>query len=103
MDAVLTNHITDILYFSNKDRYKFFLGSISLKQIDQELITNATETDNTRGRYEKYTDQQRFQIGKYAVENGTAASVRKYRPYFPKINESTIREIKRKYEVQVRH
>ena len=53
------------------------------------------------GKYKK--DQQRFQIGKYAAENGTAVLVRKYRPNFSKINESTIREFKRKYEVQLRH
>ena len=52
------------------------------------------------GKYKK--DQQRFQIGKYAAENGTAVLVRKYWPNFSKINESTIREFKRKYEVQLR-
>ena len=90
MHAVSTNQIPDILYFSDKDRYQSFLGSISLGQIDQELITKATEMDNNWGKYKKYTDQRRFQIGKYAVENGIAASVRKYRPNFPKINKSTI-------------
>ena len=57
----------------------------------------------TREESIKKTDQQRFQIRKNAAENGTAASVQKYRPNFPKINERTIREFKRKYEVQLRH
>ena len=104
MHSVSTSQVTDILYFNDKGRYQYLLVSVSLGQIDQKLITNSTETDNTRGKYKKYKDQQRFQIGKCAAENVTAASVQKYRAnYFPKINESTIREFKRKYEVQLRH
>ena len=89
--------VSYILYFNDKDRYQSFLSSISL---GQELISNSTEADNTRGKYKKYSDQQRFQKGKYAVENGTAASVRKQGSNFPKINERIIREFKRKFEVQ---
>ena len=37
-------------------------------------------------------------MGKYASETGTSAAVRKFRPDFPKIKESTIREFKKKYE-----
>ena len=37
------------------------------------------------------------------MENDTAALVRKYQPNFPKINECTMREFKRNYEVQLRH
>ena len=85
-----TNQITDILYFNNTDRYQSFLGWIGLGHIDQELVTNATETDNTRGKYKKHTDQQHFQIGKYAAENGNASSVQRYSLNFPKINENTI-------------
>ena len=41
-------------------------------------------------------------MGKYASENGTSAAVRKFRPDFPKINESTIREFKKKYEEELK-
>ena len=90
------------MYFNNKDCYQSFLGSISLRQIYQELITNAIEIDNTRRKYKKYTDQQRFQIEKYATENGTAALAQKYGPKFPQINKSTIKEFKKKHEVALR-
>ena len=41
-------------------------------------------------------------MGKYASENGTSAAVRKFQPDFPKINESTIREFKKKYEEELK-
>ena len=41
-------------------------------------------------------------MGKYASENGTSAAVRKFRPDFPKINESTIRQFKKKYEEELK-
>ena len=41
-------------------------------------------------------------MGKYASETGTSAAVRKFRPDFPKINESTIREFKKKYEEELK-
>ena len=100
MHVVSTNQIIDILHFNDKDCYLPFFGLISPGQIDK---TYATKTDNTRGNYQKYTDQERFQVGKYAAEYDIISSVRKYRPNFPKIKESTITEFKRKYEVQMKH
>ena len=41
-------------------------------------------------------------MGKYALETGTSAAVRKFRPNFPKINESTIRVFKKKYEEKLK-
>ena len=41
-------------------------------------------------------------MGKYASENGTSAAVRKFRPDFPKINESTIRQFQKKYEEELK-
>ena len=41
-------------------------------------------------------------MGKYASETGTSAAVRKFRPDFPKIKESTIREFKKKYEEELK-
>ena len=41
-------------------------------------------------------------MGKYASETGTSAAIRKFRPDFPKINESTIREFKKKYEEELK-
>ena len=41
-------------------------------------------------------------MGKYASETGTSAAVQKFRPDFPKINESTIREFKKTYEEELK-
>ena len=41
-------------------------------------------------------------MGKYASETGTSAAIWKFRPDFPKINESTIREFKKKYEEELK-
>ena len=41
-------------------------------------------------------------MGKHASETGTSTAVRKFRLDFPKINESTIREFKKKYEEELK-
>ena len=64
-------------------------------RIDLEIIDTSIAKNNVRGKYIRYTDKQRFQIGKYASENGTTASVRKCRTDFVKINESTVRCFKK--------
>ena len=45
----------------------------------------------------KYTEKERYEIGKYALENGTAAACRKFKSKF-NIGESTVRSFKNKYE-----
>ena len=75
---------------------------LDLGRIDLELLKTATKKDNARGKYKRYRDKQRYQMGKYASETGTSAAVRKFRPDFPKINESTIREFKKKYEEELK-
>ena len=76
-------------------------SSGDIGQIDLEIIDTSIAKNNVRGKYIRYTDQQRFQIGKYASENGTTASVRKYRTDFPKINKSTVRGFKKHYEEEL--
>ena len=41
-------------------------------------------------------------MGKYASKTGTSAAVQKFRPDFPKINESTIGEFKKKYKEELK-
>ena len=41
-------------------------------------------------------------MGKHASETGTSTAVRKFRLDFPKINESTISEFKKKYEEELK-
>ena len=53
---------------------------------------------NIRGKYEKYTDKERYDIGKYGSEYGATAAVRKFKKDYPSLNESTVRCMKKKYE-----
>ena len=76
-------------------------SSGDIGRIDLEITDTTIAKNNVRGKYILYMDQQRFQKGKYASENGTTASVRKYRTDFPKINESTVRGFKKHYEEEL--
>ena len=55
-----------------------------------------------RGKYQKYTEKQRAQVGRYAAENGVQAAVRKFsREFNHSINESTIRGFMKAYLAEV--
>ena len=54
-----------------------------------------------RSQYVKYSDVNRFDIGKYANENGPAATVRKFSSKFTALNESTVRTFRKKYKEEV--
>ena len=43
----------------------------------------------------------RFKIGKYAAENGNAETVRKFKAEFPRLNQSTVREFKKRYNTEI--
>lgn len=51
--------------------------------------------------YIKWTDKNRYDVGKYASEHGNAAAVRNFKKGFPNIKESTVREFKKRYEKQI--
>ena len=53
-------------------------------------------------QYHKWTEKERYDIGKYAAENGNINTVRKFNPEFPSLSESTIRSFKKKYYEQLR-
>ena len=66
------------------------------------LISEHTQGSNVRGNYKKYTEEDRYKIGKYASENGSAATIWKFKSAFPKLNECTVRDFKRKYEEKLK-
>ena len=66
------------------------------------LNNEHTQGSNVRGNYKKCTDEDRYKIEKYASENGSAATVRKLKSDFPKLNKSTARDFKRKYEKKLK-
>ena len=66
------------------------------------LINEHTQGSNVLRNYKKYTDEDRYKIGKYASENGSTATVRKFKSDFPKLKESTVCDFKRKYEEKLK-
>lgn len=48
-------------------------------------------------KYQKWTPADRFKIGEYAAENGNIGAVRKFKAEFPRLNESTVRDFKKRY------
>ena len=66
------------------------------------LISEHAQGTNVRGNSKKYTEEDRYKIGKYANENGSAATVRKFKSAFPKLNECTVRDFKRKDEEKLK-
>ena len=51
-----------------------------------------------KNKYAKYSDKDRYLIGKYGSEVGAAAAaVRKFKKQYPILNESTVRGMMKKY------
>ncbi len=55
-----------------------------------EDLANPAAKKIKRGKYAKYSDEQRAQIGKYACEHGNTNAQRKFLSGFPNLNESTV-------------
>ena len=62
------------------------LGSLDYSSVS-EAVANSS---GSKRNYQKWTDKQRFQIGKYAVENGPAAAARKFTTIQNPLKESII-------------
>ena len=71
------------------------LGAVDFKRVQNAV---AAVVPNKRGKYKKYTDQNRYAIGKYASECGSTAAVNKFKKEHPSLNESTAPDMKRRYE-----
>ena len=59
----------------------------NLEQIDFEAVQNEVEatiqSKKKRRIYVVYTPKERFEIGKFAIENGTSKAVSRYKSRFP--------------------
>ena len=73
------------------------LGQIDLEAVQNE-VEKVTELKKKRGAYFVYSPEERFNIAKYAVENGTSRPVHHFKRKYPSLNESTVRTFKAKYE-----
>ena len=45
--------------------------------------------------------EDRYKIGKYGSENGPAGAIRKFKSWYPKLNESTVRILRQKYQSEL--
>lgn len=54
-------------------------------------------TRQTKRVYATYTDQDRVDIGKYALQYGYSATIERFSSKFPNLSESTVQHFKKKY------
>lgn len=80
----------------------WILFPLGLGQVDFESATQAAEhaksSTGKRKPYATCTDEDRYTMEKYTSTYGVAATLREYRQKFPRINESTLRSFKKRYE-----
>ena len=73
----------------------------NLGQIDFEAVQKEVET-TIQSKKKRDRDiskpKERFEIGKYAVENGTSKAASRYKSRFPSLKENTVRRFKSKYD-----
>ena len=64
-----------------------------LCMLDYEAPKEAsTKSKNRkRGSYQKYSAEERLNIGKHSVEYGTASTLKKFRSMHPELKERTVR------------
>ena len=74
----------------------------AMRQANLDVLSVEKRGDSAktwaRGSYGQLTNEQRAQIGKYASENGNAATARKFSKELGRpLNKSTVRSIKKNY------
>ena len=72
-------------------------------QVAIEAAQTAISVPHKQKQNKKFTDKDRYIIGKYASENGTAAAQRKFKLSHKNLGESTIRTFKKKYETMIKN
>lgn len=70
--------------------------------LDYEAVEYATNKKTKRGSYQTLSMTERYDIGKYAIENGTASTLRKFKNKFPTLKESAVRSICQKHQEELR-
>ena len=71
----------------------------TLGQLDYTAVISGLQKNRSKKIYSKFTEDERFLIGKYAAINGASAAVRKFKTSHPhlKFGESTARSLRDKY------
>ena len=74
------------------------LGESSLGIVKYASVTRSlSEVNPKRGRYLKFSDEDRFEIGKYAALHGPKSTIRTFKKEHPQLKESTVRAFREKY------
>ena len=71
------------------------MGSVDIAAV--QLATSAVPSKRSN-KYIKYSDEDRYKIGKYGSENGPSAAARKFKNKYSNLKESTVREMQKRYE-----
>jgi hypothetical protein len=67
------------------------------KDLVPKQLQNNGQGRSKRFKYQKYTPEDRYNIGKLCNEIGLGATVKVYREQFPRLNESVVRTFRNKY------
>ena len=82
---------------SSAQEFLEFQKESGLQMVDYRAVTEAVKISSKKSnRKESYThwlNKERFTIGKYAAENGHAATARKFSSKEKPLNESTVRRL----------
>ena len=70
----------------------------SLGIVEYASVTRSVrEAHPKRGQYQRFSDEDRFEIGKYAALHGPMSTVIKFKKTHPQLKESTVRTFREKY------
>ena len=82
-------------------RVNGFTGSVEYpydrKEFNPKSMNNQSGGRSKRFKYQKYTPEDRYNIGKLCNDIGLGATVKVYREQFPRLNESVVRTFRNKY------
>ena len=87
---------------SSAQEFPEFQKESGLGMVDYRAVTEAVKSSskksNRKESYTHWSNKERFTIGKYAAENGHAATARKFSSNEKPLNESTVRRFCKRYK-----
>ena len=77
--------------------------SSGLGALDYEAAVQSISSVSEKiGKYQKYSETDRFGIGKYATENGNSKCLVHFKCKFPELKESMVRTFKKQYQEELK-
>ena len=75
----------------------------TLGNVDHEHVKKSlAEIKQSRGKYIKFSEEDRFTIGRYAAVHGPLEAVRKFKDQYLNLNESSVRTFRDKYNKKLK-